>query len=54
MNAKEAHVVYGWEDVTIGYHMSVAGKMELSFDRAEELSCSTMQIFLTNPRTWLA
>ena len=38
----------------IGYHMSVAGKMELSFDRAEELSCSTMQIFLTNPRTWLA
>lgn len=38
----------------IGYHMSVAGKMELAFDRGEELGCNTMQIFLTNPRTWLA
>lgn len=37
----------------IGYHMSVAGKMEFAFDRADELGCSTMQIFLTNPRTWL-
>ena len=38
----------------IGYHMSVAGKMELAFDRGEALGCNTMQIFLTNPRTWLA
>ena len=27
----------------IGYHMSVAGKMELAFDRGEELGCNTMQ-----------
>ena len=27
--------------------------MEFAFDRADELGCSTMQIFLTNPRTWL-
>jgi len=38
----------------IGYHISVAGRMELAFDRGEELGCNTMQIFLTNPRTWLA
>ncbi len=38
----------------IGYHMSVAGSMDLAFDRGEELGCNTMQIFLTNPRTWLA
>ena len=27
--------------------------MEFAFDRADELGCSTIQIFLTNPRTWL-
>ena len=45
--------MHGKGRLRIGYHMSVAGKMEFAFDRADELGCSTMQIFLTNPRTWL-
>ena len=40
--------------IKVGYHISTAVKMDLAFDRASELSCTTMQIFITNPRTWLA
>ncbi len=38
----------------IGYHISTALKMDMAFDRAMQLECTTMQIFLTNPRTWLS
>ncbi len=36
----------------IGYHVSIAGSIDLSFDRAKELGCTAMQIFVTNPRGW--
>ena len=35
-----------------GYHVSVAGGIDLSFGRAAALGCSAMQIFLSNPRGW--
>lgn len=35
-----------------GYHISVAGGIDLSFGRAIALGCSAMQIFLSNPRGW--
>ena len=36
----------------IGVHISIAGGMHLSLDRARELGCSTLQIFSHNPRGW--
>lgn len=36
----------------IGRHVSIAGGIESSFSRAEELGCTAMQIFVTNPRGW--
>lgn len=36
----------------VGYHISIAGSIDLAFDRANELQCTAMQIFATNPRTW--
>jgi len=36
----------------IGYHVSIAKSIDLSFDRAKELRCTAMQIFVTNPRSW--
>jgi deoxyribonuclease-4 len=36
----------------IGRHVSIAGSIDLSFDRALELGCNAMQIFVTNPRGW--
>ena len=36
----------------IGYHVSISGGLELSFDRAEEVGCTSMQIFLGGPRNW--
>lgn len=35
-----------------GYHVSVAGGIDLSFGRAISIGCTTMQIFLSNPRGW--
>lgn len=36
----------------IGYHISTAKSKDLAFDRAKEVGCTDMQIFLTNPRAW--
>lgn len=36
----------------IGYHVSIAGSMDLAFDRAETIGCTAMQVFLSNPRGW--
>ena len=36
----------------IGYHLSVAGGLDLAFDRAVSLSSTAMQIFVSNPRGW--
>ena len=38
----------------IGVHVSIAGKIYESVDRAQELGCETMQIFSRNPRNWSA
>ncbi|MBU1112725.1 MAG: deoxyribonuclease IV [Candidatus Omnitrophica bacterium] len=36
----------------IGVHVSIAGKIYKSPERAAELGCNTMQIFSRNPRQW--
>lgn len=36
----------------LGFHISIAGGLHLSLKRAQELGCSTMQIFTHNPRAW--
>lgn len=36
----------------LGVHVSIAGKIYKSVDRATELGCNTMQIFSRNPRQW--
>ncbi|GAB4535617.1 MAG: deoxyribonuclease IV [Thermodesulfovibrionia bacterium] len=36
----------------LGVHTSIAGGIHLSLKRAKELGCSTMQIFVHNPRGW--
>lgn len=36
----------------LGVHVSIAGKIYKSIDRAVELGCNTMQIFSRNPRQW--
>ncbi len=38
----------------IGLHVSIAGKIYESLDRARALGCNTMQIFSRNPRGWQA
>jgi len=38
----------------IGVHVSIAGKIYESVDRAAALGCDTMQIFSRNPRSWKA
>jgi len=38
----------------IGVHVSIAGKIYESLERAKELGCNTMQIFSRNPRGWQA
>ncbi len=38
----------------IGVHVSIAGKIWESLERAKALGCNTMQIFSRNPRTWQA
>lgn len=38
----------------IGLHVSIAGKIYESLDRAKALDCNTMQIFSRNPRGWQA
>ncbi|MGC8479585.1 MAG: deoxyribonuclease IV [Candidatus Micrarchaeia archaeon] len=36
----------------VGYHVSITGGIENSFDYAKEIGCTTMQIFLSSPRIW--
>jgi len=38
--------------IRIGVHTSIAGGIELSLKRANELGCNTVQIFSHNPRRW--
>ncbi|MFW9924965.1 MAG: deoxyribonuclease IV, partial [Candidatus Thorarchaeota archaeon] len=38
----------------IGVHVSIAGSIDLSFDRAKKTGCDTFQIFTRNPRGWNA
>ena len=37
-----------------GVHTSIAGGSYLSFERARELGCTSMQIFSHNPRGWVS
>jgi deoxyribonuclease IV len=36
----------------LGFHVSIAGSIDLSVDRAVEMGCTTFQIFTRNPRGW--
>lgn len=36
----------------IGVHISIEQSLDLAFDRAQEIGCTTFQIFTRNPRTW--
>ena len=36
----------------LGFHVSIAGSIDQSFDRARLLGCTAFQIFTRNPRTW--
>ena len=36
----------------VGVHVSIAGSLDLAFDRAVEKGCDTFQIFTRNPRGW--
>ena len=38
--------------VTVGVHVSIAGSIGKSVERAQELGCDTFQIFSRNPRGW--
>ncbi len=36
----------------MGYHVSTAGGLSLAFERALSIGCTSMQIFMSNPRSW--
>lgn len=36
----------------VGFHVSIAGSVALAVDRAQELGCTTFQVFTGNPRSW--
>jgi len=38
--------------LALGRHVSIAGSIDMAFDRASALNCTAMQIFVTNPRGW--
>lgn len=40
------------KDFRIGFHVSIAGGIRRSVERAVELGCTTMQIFTHSPRSW--
>lgn len=40
------------EKPMIGFHVSTAKSLDLAFDRAVELGCTTFQMFTRNPRVW--
>lgn len=37
----------------VGFHISIEKSLDLAFDRAQEIGCTTFQIFTRNPRTWM-
>src|SRR3989338_2590846 len=43
---------YQRDDMRIGVHVSIAGHIYESLERAHALGCNTMQIFSRNPRCW--
>jgi len=40
--------------VRVGFHVSIAGRIDRAVDRAVEIGCNTFQIFMRNPRGWKA
>ena len=40
------------EEPMVGLHVSVAGSLDLAFDRAQELGATTFQMFTRNPNQW--
>ncbi|MHA1202543.1 MAG: deoxyribonuclease IV [Candidatus Heimdallarchaeaceae archaeon] len=40
------------DEVNIGCHVSIAKSIDLAFDRAKEIGCTTFQVFTKNPRGW--
>jgi deoxyribonuclease-4 len=38
--------------VRIGFHVSIAGTLDMAVDRAVELGCNTFQMFTRTPRAW--
>ena len=36
----------------VGLHVSISGSLDLAFDRALEIGCTTFQIFTRNPNQW--
>ncbi|MHA2295171.1 MAG: deoxyribonuclease IV [Candidatus Hodarchaeales archaeon] len=36
----------------VGFHLSIAGGIHKSFQRAAKLGCDTFQVFTRNPRSW--
>jgi deoxyribonuclease-4 len=38
----------------IGFHVSISGSIDKSVDRAEEIGCTSFQMFTRNPRSWKA
>jgi deoxyribonuclease-4 len=36
----------------LGFHVSIAGSIDLAVDRSVEMGCTTLQIFTRNPRGW--
>jgi deoxyribonuclease IV len=38
--------------VKLGFHVSISGSIDQSFDRAQLLGCTAFQVFTRNPRTW--
>jgi deoxyribonuclease-4 len=38
--------------VKLGFHVSISGSIDRSFDRAQLLGCTAFQIFTRSPRTW--
>ena len=40
--------------VKLGFHVSIAGSLDLAVERAAALSCDTFQMFTRSPRVWAA
>ena len=39
-------------DYQVGLHVSIAGSLDLTFDRAQEVGATTFQMFTRNPNQW--